>query len=608
MKQMKYLKALFTAAAAAALAFSSAVPAAADAVSAETSADSAGLTGSETSAAGETVGEENESIAGDSGSTLSDEIGTENSPLLNGAVTAADGVSFRLESTLDYTAGTYIQDYIFENTSDTAAEVTVDIPVETTLAEYGISGDEELFTFSSDTDIESHRFLTPLLSGLNIKADEVTAEQLRELDGYEPETEDQDGTVYTLEADSFGSSTLTLTPDSGSTLQIYPIGAAYTAETLDDGTVAYTVSMTEGFDTALVFVPDSQSYSITSDTDEENYPSSEQKMSSFLTDCCSIFLERESYPVLTADDLAPYLITAVSGSTVASDPYSSLEWIVNQDILSVYSASVSVPAGGTATIEAEESGTISGITVYINPNALENGQHPTEDILTVVIPEGYTRAQLHGALGNFNEDTSSFKVSRTSNGVYTVTLGNTPFWQRSSKYLIPMIIVMAVFLIFCFFSYSSQKKKREANAAKQAAGEAAAQKKAQEAGGSKPSGKAASGNSSAAGSHTNSSGAESAREKFTGHPSSAETQGQKEENGKAESDAAKEKPRQSRESGADTAETPSGANSSRSGRKSAQTPPKTRRSLAERANIGDLGGDDQIIPESKDQPDSSGKK
>ena len=511
-------------------------------------------------------------------------FGTESAPLVNGAVTAADGVSFRLESTLDYPAGTYVQNYIFENTSDSDAQVTVDFPLQTTLAEYGASGREERFTFSSDGTISSHHFLMPLLSNYNIKADEVTAEQLRSLDGVKNEETERTGTLYTLDTEGLNGDTVTLTPDSGSTLEVYPMGASYSAGTLDDGTVTYTVTADAGYDTAYLFIPEGTDYSVTSDADEKYYPSEQSSMHDFLELCCQVFLEHSDYPGLTADDLAPYLITALTKSTIASDPSDTLEWIVGQTIFSVSSVSADVPAGSTVTVSASESGTIDGITVYINPNALEHGAFPAADKLTVVLPEGYSRASLHGALGNFNESTSSFHVSRTSNGVYSVTAGNAPFWQKAftPRVIIPMIIIMVVFLLFCFASYRAQKKNREANAEKEAAQAEAEKKKAEEAEArmkEKPEKKKLSELEQAKqeAARRKAVGMESAKEKYAGKTPAAPDEKQ-------------------------AVESHTGAEPEAQTKSSQNQPPK-RRSLAERANIGSLGGDDTITPQYKDGGD-----
>lgn len=388
---------------------------------------------------------------------------SENTTLSDAAVICPEGVTVSRDTYLDYTANTWEMKYLLENTAEEEASCTLLVPVATTLK----TAEEGLLSFRLENggiedSFKEELYFSPLFSSASISEDNITAEQLYAFHEQTLTLPSDSGTLYTLRCNTpteEDTPVLTIQTDNDAACRIYPIGCTYTAS---DGN--YEISAEGGSDICYLFVTGKEGTDYTAaPVSESDFELSEEDSSldAFMKQGCDLFWEKEPLnPPAAKENLLTLLSSYLEASnvTVALDLIPSLEWLSAQKLFEVYSCTVSIAPGTSACVSVFGNCTLAPGGVSVNPVLTNNGTPLAANRIHIRFCDDYTGASLRKAKGSFNKDESVLTIKDASDGVYQIVLSKTPVWVKTYKYIIPMCIVMAVFLLLCIPAYLGRKK------------------------------------------------------------------------------------------------------------------------------------------------------
>lgn len=370
---------------------------------------------------------------------------------------------------LDYEKNCVYDSYRITNPSQTDASFRILIPQITTLS----TVPEQLYTFETSADsVESKQYYSPVFSSSGLSENALNLNDLYEGQNYNTQIPEDEGTLFRLtrESESDATSCLSIS-DITDNCHIYPLGCSYTS--VEGG---YELSATEGYETCYVFLTGTKDSDFTvSLIEDSGFALSEKDsdLKSYLELCCDWYLtENPDKTQVTAElllsNLADYF--GRSSVTVSIDLLPTIDWLTTQKRFLVYEYTVTVPADSTVFAQTVRETALSPKETFLSAQlAADSASYASvSDTVTVMLPDGYASSVVRNA-DNKKQSAPSYEEGDTvcityslteyKGDTYSIALFKTPLWTATLKYLPAFIVIMAVFMLLCLFSYLSRKKR-----------------------------------------------------------------------------------------------------------------------------------------------------
>lgn len=392
-------------------------------------------------------------------------------PLYSTGIASADGSTAELDikktTILDYDNSLLSETYEITNSSSNTVNVDVAALQLSTLS----SANDSLYDFflasseggSAKSDLKT--YYSSIFSSSGVNESSFSLEELLTFSDRSYSLPDDSGSLFHLTRDDSTEAKECLSISlSNDNCHIYPIGCTYSSS--ED---AYKLSISSGFSECYVFLTGNEGEDFNLElTDSSGFELDSEKSSldDFLSLCCDFFLQENSSETMTKEllmtDLGEYF--GRSSVTVSLDLLPTLEWIAKQERFLIYDYSIEIPSGETAkaTVSRKANLDPSGTTLYPKLTIDSSLSLDSDNFIQLIMPKQYSSAAIQQTESEKKiaaDNSLTYAVTKYKGDAYKVVLFKTPMWASTTKYLPIFAVIMAIFMMLCFVSYISKRRR-----------------------------------------------------------------------------------------------------------------------------------------------------